>query len=81
MKNSRKSLVGCTPYEESKNPGSYENCSVCLHFEILKKNVQLADTTYAGKCYPKKLQKKINLFKEKSSELCDNGAGFAEQRL
>lgn len=34
-----------------------------------------------GNVIQEKLQKKIDLFKEKSSGLCDNGAGFAEQRL
>lgn len=36
---------------------------------------------YTRKPYPKKLQKMMNLLNEKSSGLCDNGAGFTEGRL
>lgn len=79
MKSSQNSFEGCTPHKESKNPGSYEHRSICLYFEILKKNVQLADTTYSGKCYPKKNTEKGETVK--SSGLCANGAGFAEDRL
>lgn len=79
MKSSQKSFQGCTPHKKSKNPGLYEHWNICLYFKILKKIVQLADTTYSGKCYPKKITEKGETVK--SSGLCANGAGFAEDRL
>lgn len=78
MKSSLKSFEVCTPHkgrtQVHMNTEAFANT-----LRFLKKKVQLADATYSGKRYPKKITEKDETVK--SSGLCANGAGFADDRL